>query len=155
MLEIKKFRELKDNEINLIIDAHYNHWFNYNPKMLKENTIYKFSKLYTQNDLPFGIALLDDNNIVGFCVLKLENSKKYPYIYPWISDLMILKKVRRKGYGKLLISCAEQLLKDLGYKTAYLWTDQAPDFYRKLGFKYKQIVEKNEGGFVQLFYKKI
>lgn len=123
--------------------------------MLKENTIYKFSKLYTKNELPFSIALLDDNNIVGFCVFKIKNLKKYPDIYPWLSDVMILEKFRGKGYGKILLSYGEQVLKEQGYKTIYVWTDQAPDFYKKLGFKYKQEVEKNEGGYGQLFYKNL
>lgn len=155
MIEIKKFNELTEQELNLIIDTHYNHWVNYNPKMLKENTIYKFSKIYTQDELPFGIVLLDNNNIVGFCVFKIENLKKYPDIYPWLSDVMILEKYRGSGYGKQLISYGEKLLKELGYKTIYVWTDQAPDFYKKLGFKYKQEVEKNEGGYGQLFYKNL
>lgn len=155
-MKIKKFNELTKQELNLIIDTHYNHWVNYNPKMIKENTIYKFSELYTKDELPFGIALVnDDGDIVGFCVFKLENLKKYPEIYPWLSDVMILEEYRGKGYGKLLLSYGEQILKNLGYKTIYVWTDQAPDFYKKLGFVYKQKVEKNEGGFGDLFYKEL
>ena len=37
----------------------------------------------------------------------------------------------------------------------YVWTDQAAGFYKKLGFTYKQEIEKNEGGHGQLFYKNI
>ena len=153
-MKIKKFNELTEDELNLIIDIHYEHWVKFNPKMQKENTIYKFSKLYTTNDLPFGIALVDDiDNIIGFCVLKIENLKKYPEIYPWLSDIMILEKYRGNGYGKLLVQYGEETLKEKGYKEIYVWTDQAPDFYKKLGFIYKQKVEKNEGGFGDLFYK--
>lgn len=107
LLEIKKFKELKESELKLIIDTHYNHWVQHNPKMVKDDTTEKFSKIYTKEELPFGIALLDDNHVVGFCVLKLECLKKYP------------------------------------------------EFYKKLGFHYKQEVEKNEGGFGQLFYKNL
>ena len=155
-MKIKKFSQLTETELNYLIDKHYNHWVKFNPKMQKENTIYKFSKLYTKDELPFGIALIDDlENIVGFCVFKIENLKKYPEIYPWLSDVMILENFRGKGYGKLLLKYGEEILKELGYKTIYVWTDQAPDFYKKLGFIYKQEVEKNEGGFGQLFYKNI
>lgn len=87
--------------------------------------------------------------------MKIEDLKKYPDIYPWLSDVMIIEKYRGQGYGKKLISIGEKTLKELGYKTIYVWTDQAPDFYKKLGFKYKQKVEKNEGGFGELFYKEI
>lgn len=153
---IKKFKELTKDELNKIIDIHYNHWIKYNPKMEKEKTIYKFTKLYTKDKLPFGIALINnDNNIVGFCVFKIENLKKYPEFYPWLSDVMILKEYRGKGYGKMLLQYGENLLKELGYNIIYVWTDQAPNFYKKLGFSYKQEVEKNEGGTGQLFYKKI
>ncbi len=155
-MKIKKFKDLSSDELNYIIDIHFNHWIKYNPNMIKENTIYKFSKLYTTDELPFGIALLDDlDNIVGFCVFKIENLKKYPEIYPWLSDVMIIEKYRGKGYGKTLVQYGEKILKDLGYDIIYVWTDQAPDFYKKLGFTYKQEVEKNEGGFGQLFYKNI
>ena len=154
-MEIKKFSELSESELNKLIDIHFNHWVQFNPKMKKEETIHKFKDLYTTPNLPFGVALLDNNQIVGFCVFKKENLKKYPNIFPWLSDVMILPQFRGQGYGKKLLEYGEQTLKDLGYNTIYVWTDQAPDFYKKLGFTYKQEVEKNEGGFGQLFYKNI
>lgn len=155
-MKIKKFKELSIDELNYIINIHYNHWVQFNPKMVKDSTVFKFSKIYTGDELPFGIALIDDeNNIVGFCVFKIENLKKYPEIYPWLSDVMIIEKYRGKGYGKLLLNYGENILKKLGFDTIYVWTDQAPNFYKKLGFKYKQKVEKNEGGLGDLYYKHI
>ena len=125
-MKIKKFSELTDNELNYIIDTHFNHWIKFNPKMIKENTIYKFTKLYTTDELPFGIALIDDSdNMVGFCVFKIENLKKYPEIFPWLSDVMIFENYRGRGYGKLLLQYGEKILKELGYDTIYVWTDQA------------------------------
>ena len=155
-MKIKKFRDLSKEQLQFIIDIHYNYWIKYNPQMVKKNSIYKFTKLYTQNQLPFGIALIDDDeNIVGFCVFKIENLKKYPEIFPWISDVMIIERYRGKGYGKLMLSYGEQILKQLGYKKIYVWTDQVPGFYKKLGFIYKQRIEKNEGGDGELFYKEL
>ena len=45
--------------------------------------------------------------------------------------------------------------KELGYKKVYLWTDQTPEFYKKIGYTYLQQVEKNEGGYGELFYKEV
>ena len=150
---IKRFSELEEQQLNKIIDTHFNHWVKHNPKMIKEMTIYKFKELYTKNQLPFGIALFDDEeNMVGFCVFKIENLKKYPEFYPWLSDVMIFEQYRGKGYGRILIEKGKNILKNLGYNKIYVWTDQAPDFYKKLGFKYLQRVEKNEGGYGELFY---
>lgn len=121
--------------------------------MEKQNTIYKFKELYRGENFPFGIALFNDqNNIIGFCVLKIINLEKHKEFLTWISNLIILKEYRGKGYGKLLIKEANKILKELGYKKVYLWTDQTPGFYKKIGFKYLQKVEKNEGGYGVLFY---
>lgn len=153
-MKIKKFSDLTEDELNLIINIHYTYWKKFNPKMQKGNTKYKFSKLYTTNALPFGIVLLNDNGgIVGFCVLKIKNLEKYPEIYPWLSNVMILEEYRGNGYGKLLLQYGEEILKELGYERIYVWTDQVPDFYKKLGYIYMQKIEKNEGGYGELFYK--
>ena len=152
-MQFRKFNELTDDQLDMIIDLHYNHWVKFNPKMRKEDTEYKFKELYTKDELPFGIVLInDENDIVGFCVFKIENLKKYPEIYPWFSDVMIIEKYRGQGYGKLLLQKGQEILKQLGYDKIYVWTDQAPQFYIKLGFTYLQEVEKNEGGYGKLFY---
>ena len=149
---IKRFKELEEEQIDMLIDAHFNHWSKVSSRMKKEDTIYKFKELYTKDKLPFGIALFnEENKIVGFCVFKKENLIKYPEIYPWLSDVMILENYRGKGYGRLLINEAIKILKELGYKRIYVWTDQAPDFYKKIGFKYLQKVEKNDSGYGELF----
>ena len=152
---IERFNQLTEEELDKLIDVHFNHWVKFNPKMDKANTEYKFKTLYTKNTLPFGIVLKDNNEIVGFCVFKIENLKKYPQFYPWFSDVMVLEQFRGKGYGRKLLEQGTKILKDLGYNKIYVWTDQAPDFYKKLGFTYLQQVEKNEGGFGKLCFKDI
>ena len=152
---IKKFNELNENELNYIINKHFNHWVQFNPLMIKENTEYKFKNIYTQNTLPFGIAIKENNQLIGFCVFKIENLKKYPEYYPWFSDVMIFEEFRNKGYGRKLLDLGTEIIKNLGYKKIFVWTDQAPEFYKKLGFKYLKQIEKNEGGFGELFYKDI
>lgn len=154
-MQIKKFSELTQSELEFLSEIHFNYWVQHNPKMDKATTEHKFKNLYTQQELPFGIALFDNDEIIGFCVFKIENLKKYPHIFPWLSDVMILEKFRGQGYGRKLIELGQIILKQMGFSTIYVWTDQAPDFYKKLGFVYKHEVEKNEGGFGQLFSKKI
>lgn len=152
-MELVKFNQLSKEQLQSIIAEHYIHWHKYNPKLDAVITAYKFLNDYTLDSLPFGIALLDGDEIIGFCVLEKENLHKYPEISPWISDVMIMPKYRGKGYGAKLIEKAEQVLVSLGYNKIYLWTDQAPEFYKKHGYEYLKEVEKNEGGFGQLYYK--
>jgi len=152
-MEIKKFKDLTNKELNFIINSHYNHWVKYNPKMNKDNTIYKFTELYTKDELPFGIALFDKDTMVGFCVLKYENLKDYPEIHPWISDLLIFEEYRNNGYGKYLLNYSLNTFKNLGYKRVFLWTDQVPEYYKKLGYTYYMKVKKNKSETGDLFYK--
>ena len=157
MLELRRFSEVKDKDINIIISTHYNHWSRYSDFMNIDDTTYKFKEIYTNNmDFPIGYALYDDNKLIGFCVIKKDNLKKYPNIYPWISDVMILEEYRNMGYGRMMIALILKEIEKLGYKNAYLWTDKAPGFYKKLGFKFKMMVEKNNNeGFGELYYKEI
>jgi len=71
-MEIKKFKDLSQSQLNLIIDTHFNHWVKFNPLMQKERTEDKFKNLYTGDNLPFGVELFDNNELIGFCVLKLK-----------------------------------------------------------------------------------
>ena len=120
--------------------------------MTIDTTREKFLEYALNKDgLPFGIAMFDENDLIGFLVFKKECLYKYPEFTPWISDVMIFDKYRGKGYGRKLISEALKILKKLGYKKVYLWTDQAPLFYQKIGFQFVQIVEKNEGGYGELY----
>lgn len=154
-MKIVKFSQLDENELNIIIDKHYNHWKKFNDKMDINTTMYKFKELYTKNEIPYGIAIKENDNLLGFCVIKKENLKKYPEIFPWISDVMIFEEYRNKGYGRKLIEETIKILKEENYKNVYIWTDQVPAFYTKLGFEFVKEVQKNEGGTGLLFSKDI
>ena len=151
----KRFSELTSEELEKIINKHYNHWSQYSPTMDYENTKYKFEKIYAKNDtIPFGVAMFENDNLIGFVVFKDHCLEKYLEYTPWISDVMIFDEYRNKGYGTKMIDTALKILKELGYEKAYLWTDKAPIFYEKIGFTYEHEVEKNEGGTGKLYSKK-
>lgn len=152
---LKKFSELTSKELDKIINKHYNHWSRYSPTMDYENTRNKFKNIYAKNDtIPFGIAMFENDSLIGFLVFKDYCLEKYLEYTPWISDVMIFDEYRGKGYGTKMIDAALTILKELGYEKAYLWTDKAPMFYEKIGFTYEHEIEKNEGGTGKLYSKK-
>jgi len=59
------------------------------------------------------------------------------------------------GYGKLIVDFACETLKEMGYKEVYVYTDQASEFYKKLGFEYQGMVDKNDTGQAELYKKAI
>lgn len=156
MMQLIKFKDISKEDLEKIINMHYNHWKQFNSTLdlqeVKENFTNSFTR---ETGLPIGYAYYDKDKLVGFCTLKKENLKKYPEIYPWISSVMIFKEERKKGYGTKMLKEIAEKARELGYKRVYLWTDQAPEFYKKIGYTYLQQVEKNEGGYGELFYKEI
>lgn len=157
MLKLERFSNISEEDLNEIIKIHFNHWSQYTKFMDLERTTHKFKNIYTDNGtLPLGFTLYDNNRLIGFVVLKKDNLTKYPDITPWIDDVMILKEYRNKGYGRKMINLLLEEMKKLGYQEAYLWTDKTPDFYKKIGFEFKMMVEKNNNeGQGELYYKKI
>lgn len=154
-MEIKLFNELSQEKVQFIADANYNYWKNFNPALIyKESTGAILEMRNNKTSLPIGIALVENDKILGFCTLRENRLLKYPQYNPWICNVMIFEKGRGKGLGKQMIDKASEKLKELGFTEAYAWTDQVPDFYKKLGFTYMHEIEKNEGGTGHLFYKK-
>ncbi len=143
-MELKKFKDLNETQLNQIIDKHFHHWSQYSPLMKYDDTVNKIKNIYTSDILPYGIAIIDDNHIIGFCMLKDFDLIEYPDITPNICNIMIFDQYRGQGYGTKLVEYAKLELKKLGYDKAYLWTDKAPKFYEKIGFTYEKDVLKND-----------
>ena len=156
MVKLVKFKDISKEELEVIINKHYNHWKKYNPMLDLNETVDKFKNQFTREEgLPIGYACYNEKTLVGCFTLQKNNLKKYPEIYPWICSVMIFEEYRHQGYGTEMLQEIAKKAKELGYKKVYLWTDQAPEFYKKIGYTYLQQVEKNEGGYGELFYKEV
>lgn len=156
MVKLVKFKDITNEELDRIINKHYTHWKQFNPALDLEETINKFKNQFTKEEgLPISFACYNNNTLVGFCTLQKNNLKKYLEICSWICSVMIFEEYRYQGYGTKMLQEIANKAKELGYNKVYLWTDQAPEFYKKIGYTYLQQVEKNEGGYGELFYKEV
>lgn len=151
-MQIKKFNELTEEQLDKIIEKHFGHWSKYSPLMTLEDTTNKIKNIYTANTLPYGIAMLDNDKLIGFCMLKEYDLIEYHDITPNICNIMIFDEYRGQGNGTKLVEFAKQELKKLGYNKAYLWTDKAPKFYEKIGFTYvKDVLKNDKTGYGRLY----
>ncbi len=101
------------------------------------------------SNLPFTILLaVEDNNVVGVitvecCDIDISGEKEN---HPVISNLIVSKKMRRKGIAKSLTTRAEKIAKSFGYKDIYLFVNvenmPAIRLYKSRG--YKSIDDKKE-----------
>lgn len=155
-MKINLFSELTEAQVKFIAETNYNYWKKYNPALdYNESTGNIISMRNNTNKLPIGIALLDEDKIIGFCTLRENRLKNHLDINPWLCNVMIFEEFKGKGYAKIMLNFACEKFKTFGYNKVYAWTDQVPDFYKKLSWHYEGKVTKNEGGEGLLFSKQI
>ena len=155
-MEIKTFNELTKAQVKFIAESNYYYWKKINPALnYEDSTGAIISMKDNANQLPIGIALLDNEEIVGFCTLRENRLNNHLDINPWLCNVMIFDEFQGKGYAKAMINFACEKFKTFGYNKIYVWTDQVPEFYKKLGWTFERMVTKNEGGEAFLFSKNI
>lgn len=105
----------------------------------------EFNKFATQNDvvcnyMPFTFVAKEDNNVIGI----ITGHSYYKEVH--ISDLIVLEEYRNKHIGSKLIETAENYYRNKGFENINLTTYnfQAPEFYKKCGFKVEFVRENKE-----------
>ena len=155
-MEIKLFPDLSEEEVQFIADSNYHYWKKISPTLdYQESTGNILAMKNNAKKLPIGIALVKDSQILGFCTLRENRLINHLDKNPWLCNVMIFEKFQGKGYARAMINFALEKFKTLGFSKVYVWTDQAPDFYQKLGWGYEGKITKNEGGEGLLFSKEI
>lgn len=156
-VNIKYFCDLSKEQLAEIIDIHFDYWKKFNPALDRVKVEKEFKEEYSvcKDKIPLGVALFMDGRLVAFCRLRVTNLKCCLELSPWISGLFVLPEFRGLGLGKMIVDEMCDIAKRLGIKIMYVWTDQTPDFYVKLGFEFLRTVFKNEGGEAMLFCKQL
>ena len=101
-----------------------NNLYNEMVGMMERDFSYRRKNCFS--NLPFTILLaIKDNDVVGVITVECSdiviNGKKENH--PVISNLIVSKKMRRKGIAKSLTTRAEKIAKSLGYKEIYLFVN--------------------------------
>ncbi len=125
MINIEYIENL-DDEVYKLIDAEFN-------KFATKNEV-------ICNYTPFNFIAKENNKIIGV----ITGHSYYKEVY--IEDLIILQQYRNKHIGSKLIKSVEEFFKDKGFENINLTTYnfQAPEFYKKCGFKIEFIRENKE-----------
>ena len=94
----------------------------------------------TCNYMPFAFIAREDNKIVGI----ITGNSYYKEVH--ISDLIILEEYRNKKIGSKLLENVDNYYKDKGFENINLTTYgfQAPEFYKKCGFKVEFVRENKK-----------
>lgn len=125
MLKIE-YKEKLDKEFYDIIDTEFN-------KYATKNDI-------TCNYKSFNFIAKEDEKVIGI----ITGHSYYKEVH--ITDLIVFEEYRNKHIGTKLIKEVENYYKDKGFENINLTTYafQAPEFYKKCGFKVEFIRENRK-----------
>ena len=116
---------------------------------LMDNEFNKFAikNGVTCNYKSFNFVAKEDDQIVGI----IMGHSYYKEVY--IDDLLVLEEYRNKHIGTKLIETVENYFENKGFENINLTTYkfQAPEFYKKCGFKIDFIRENNKYYLVKYF----
>jgi len=140
---------------NEIYNGLPNNLYNEMVEMMERDFSYRRKNCFS--NLPFTILLaIKDSDVVGVITVECSdiviNGKKENH--PIISNLIVSKKMRRKGIAKLLITRAEKIAKSFDYKEIYLFVnvENIPAIRLYKSRRYKSIDDKKES--TRIVFKK-
>ena len=117
---------------------------------LMDNEFNKFAikNGVTCNYKSFNFVAKEDDKIVGI----IMGHSYYKEVY--IDDLIVLEEYRNKHIGTKLIETVENYFENKGFENINLTTYkfQAPEFYKKCGFKIDFIRENKENPKLNKYY---
>lgn len=121
-----EYKENLDEEFYKIIDEEFNKY------AIKNNVQCNYT--------PFNFIAKENEKVVGI----LAGHTYYQEVY--VENLIVLEQYRNKRIGKSLIEEVESYYKDKEFENINLTTYafQAPEFYKKCGFKVEFVRENKE-----------
>ena len=146
-------KKAKEKDLNIIRELAYQIWpSTYHAYLSQEQIDYMLDKMYNQTIL---IQQLKNGHVfiiaqetkrdIGFAEFSVLNPKEQIYK---LHKLYVLPQLQGKGAGTLLVNEAVNLVKKKGATAIQLnvnRNNKAKDFYEKLGFKIKEIIDLDVG----------
>ena len=113
----------------------------------------KFNKYASENGVecnyvPYTFIAKENDEILGF----VTGHSYYKEVY--IADLIVFEEHRNKHIGSKLMQAVEEHFKDKGFENMNLTTYsfQAPEFYKKCGFKVDFVRESKLNSKLNKYY---
>lgn len=132
-IEFKKL--VNDNE--KVLDKTTNWMYNWWGK--REGYSFEEVKCFMEHSmqidrLPQTYGLFLNNEIIGMYQFSYEDLSIRPDIYPWLANVYIDEKFRKKGYGRQLLENVKNTAKEsINFDEIFLYTEHI-DLYEKFGW---------------------
>lgn len=134
-LEFKQIIEIDDKNLEIMTNWMYKWWGK--EEGYTFDSVKCFIKHSFQKDkLPKTYGLFSDGTIIGMFQFTYEDLEVRPDIYPWLANLYVDEKYRKKGVSRILLDKINEIAKiELNFDELYLYTKHI-GLYEKFGWKY-------------------
>jgi GNAT superfamily N-acetyltransferase len=113
----------------------YSEWGYTLPGNSVESAVERFTNRAESNHLPTCLVAYQDGEPVGTASLVSCDIPELKHLTPWVGAVFVRPDYRANGVGKALLRKMPDEWKKLGYETAYLYTPDCIDFYRRMGWR--------------------
>lgn len=121
--------------VHMVAHWLYSEWGYLLPGNTVEGAVERFGSRAESHRVPTCLVAYLDGEPVGTASLVNCDIPGLEHLTPWVGAVFVRPDCRSKGIGKeLLRRMPEEWLK-LGYRTAYLYTPDCVDFYRRMGWR--------------------
>lgn len=136
-IEFKKLIDVDEAILEKTIDWMYNWWGKIEGYSYDEVKCYMKHSMQ-KNRLPQTYGMFLNDEIIGMYQFTYNDLTIRPDIYPWLANVYIDEKFRKKGYGRKLINNIITTAKEnIEFAEIFLFTEHT-DLYEKFGWTFVQ-----------------
>lgn len=113
----------------------YDEWGHLVPGRTLETAHEKVRQAAGSTGIPLTLVCFLDGEPVGTASIDSADMSTHPELAPWMASVYVKSTMRRQGLGTALCKRVHEELERLGVTTAYLFTPDQEEYYRRLGWK--------------------
>lgn len=103
------------------------------------------------DSFPITLIAIVDDKCVGAISLFENDLKNQQVLSPWLASLYVVPEYRSRGIAKKLIDEVKAIAKKLGFEILYLRTEEAAEYYKKLGWIFVAKTQDEKGKATNVF----
>ena len=134
------FSNLVDSQHHLptLAKWFHNEWGYLHPGSTLESRLRELNLYLINKNLPECFILEQEENsknkLIASASIVDNDMDTRQDLFPWLASVYVDKKLRRKGFGQIVVKKAMLKAKNMGFKNLYLFTPDQENWYKNFGW---------------------
>jgi predicted N-acetyltransferase YhbS len=131
----------RPNFISMIAKLHFAQWKELTGATTEKKYAAMLNKFASTESVSTTLVAVRGNELLGSVNIVECDMEIRSELYPWLAQLFVVPKERKKGIGSSLVNAAIDRCQRFGFKVLYLYTaGTLPEFYKSLGWAEREKV---------------